>query len=341
MSKIIKGRNLMLFDENGKSFAFATKHQLSISVDTEEVSSRESGIVNDLIMTKYSWEITSENLFTTKDYKNLFNLMLNGTKITVRFGLKEDTSKTVADNEIDTWTLDVTNFYEGQVLITSLSVNSNNGENATYSVTFSGSGQLVNKIEYKDITNDVMGDAVPYIYDEDTKQLENWTMTLKNAKIPTDRIITTSDYIILIGGAADWSFWVPFTAPYDGNYRLTINTYCCYNNNGSVLSPNTYGTIKINDTDYYKSSGEYSYVKGSSSTRKTANDITYSYDGKTWYGPNKDNYESVMAYIDNFKHTVDLGYLNKGTEIKLTLGKIKGDTYTHVCFGNPKIEYIN
>ena len=42
MANVIKGRDLMLFI-NGKSIAFATSHSLSISMDTTETTSKDSG----------------------------------------------------------------------------------------------------------------------------------------------------------------------------------------------------------------------------------------------------------------------------------------------------------
>ena len=43
-SKIIKGRDLMLFDSTGKSYAFATNHTLTLTAETTDVSSKDHGI---------------------------------------------------------------------------------------------------------------------------------------------------------------------------------------------------------------------------------------------------------------------------------------------------------
>ena len=72
--------------------------------------------------------------------------MLAGDAIPVRFGLKTDQadlSKNVADGDSDLthWTSQST-YYEGKVIITSLTANANNGENATYSVTLTGTGSI-------------------------------------------------------------------------------------------------------------------------------------------------------------------------------------------------------
>lgn len=142
--KIIKGNNLMLFDDAGKSYAYATNHSISLSSEQGDTSSKDHGLWSAAEITKYSWEITSENLYTTEDYSKMFDAMILGEPITVKFGLKSETdnTKTVADGDYENWSLNTTDYYEGKVLITSLQANANNGENATYSVTLTGSGKL-------------------------------------------------------------------------------------------------------------------------------------------------------------------------------------------------------
>ncbi len=145
-NKIIKGRDLMLFNSSGNSYAYATNHTLTITAETTDISSKDHGIWGASEISKYTWEITSENLFTSDEYDSLFSTMLAGDAITVRFGLKTDQadlSKNVADGDpnLTHWTSQST-YYEGKVIITSLTANANNGENATYSVTLTGTGSI-------------------------------------------------------------------------------------------------------------------------------------------------------------------------------------------------------
>lgn len=144
-NRVIKGRDLMLFDNTGKSFAFATSHTLSISAETADISSKDHGIWGGSEVTKFSWEISSENLYTEDNYDDLFDLMLAGEPFKVRFGLKSqnDNSLNVADGDYTNWTSKNSGYYEGNVVITSLNANANNGENATYSATFTGAGKIV------------------------------------------------------------------------------------------------------------------------------------------------------------------------------------------------------
>lgn len=146
MSKIIQGRDLMLFDNDGHSYAYATNHTLTMTAETTDVSSKDHGIWGASEVSKYTWEITSENLYTVDAYDEMFDAMLAATPITVRFGLKVeqvDMSKNVADGDLALpyWTSQ-SSYYEGKVIITSLTANANNGENATFSVTLTGTGSI-------------------------------------------------------------------------------------------------------------------------------------------------------------------------------------------------------
>lgn len=140
---IIKGHNLMLFDANGESIAYATNHTLSISADAQDVSSKDHGIWKASEVNKINWEITSENLYTTTAYDSLFTSMIAREPITVFFGLKReaDNDKSVVDGDYTNWSVG-TGAYTGSAVITSLQANAPDGENATFSVTLTGSGKI-------------------------------------------------------------------------------------------------------------------------------------------------------------------------------------------------------
>lgn len=148
-NKIIKGRDLMLFDKDGHSYAFATSHTFTMNAETADVSSKDHGIWGASEVSRYTWSISSENLYTTEGYNEMFDSLIAGEPITVRFGLKTpqtDNTKNVADGEtaLPYWTSD--NVYlEGKAIITSLVANANNGENATYSIELTGTGAIAKK----------------------------------------------------------------------------------------------------------------------------------------------------------------------------------------------------
>jgi TP901-1 family phage major tail protein len=144
--KIIKGRDLMLFDGDGHSYAYATNHVFTLTAETTDISSKDHGIWGAQEVSRYTWEITSENLYTDSEYDKMFTALVNGNPINVRFGLKVeqvDLTKNVADGNtvLPYWTSRDA-YYEGKALITSLVANSNNGENATYSITLTGFGSI-------------------------------------------------------------------------------------------------------------------------------------------------------------------------------------------------------
>lgn len=160
--KLIKGDDLMLFNgTTGKSYAYATAHTLTITADTADTSSKDHGVWTGNEVSKISWEITSENLYTSEGFDALFDDMINRKAIDVAFGLKQqgEADKTVADGDYVNWTPEykadatgaptapaadttTSKMYMGQVYITSLTANANTGENATYSVTLTGTGSI-------------------------------------------------------------------------------------------------------------------------------------------------------------------------------------------------------
>lgn len=142
-NNIIKGDDLMLFDAQGKSIAFATAHTLTITADAADISSKDHGIWGGSEVNKISWEITSENLYTSDAYDTLFTSMMARTAIDVYFGLKaeNDPDKTVANGDYENWSK-ATGAYTGKAFITSLVANANSGENATFSITLTGTGKL-------------------------------------------------------------------------------------------------------------------------------------------------------------------------------------------------------
>ena len=143
---IIKGRDLLLFNSDGHSYAYATNHTMTLTMETADISSKDHGQWGAVEASRLSWEITSENLYTTSDYDTLFAQMTAGTPITVRFGLKNtpaDPDMCPADGNmaLPYWTSQST-YYSGKALITSLVANAPNGENASYNITLSGVGSL-------------------------------------------------------------------------------------------------------------------------------------------------------------------------------------------------------
>ena len=143
---IIKGDELMLFDANNKALAWATSHTLTITGNTVDISTKDHGFWGASEVGNLTWEITSENLYCDDNYDELFDIMIAKEPVTVAFAKVsnyDENGLTSVGGSVSEWTPDTTNYRSGQAVITSLTVNANTGENATYSVTFTGAGPLV------------------------------------------------------------------------------------------------------------------------------------------------------------------------------------------------------
>ena len=140
MATIIKGDELMLF-KGDKSLGYSTSHVLTISGSTIDISSKDHGYWGASEIGNITWEITSENFYTDADYDALFSAMINKEKVTVKFGHASDYDVNGL-GELSYWSPASTGLYTGEAFITSLTANANTGENATFSVTFSGAGAI-------------------------------------------------------------------------------------------------------------------------------------------------------------------------------------------------------
>ena len=102
---IIKGGDLMLFINN-KSIGYATSHSLSISADTKETSTKDSGgkwQTSEVGI--ISWTASSENLYANEaegmTYSDLFDAMVARTPIDAVFTL-EGSSTNLETGKLDT-----------------------------------------------------------------------------------------------------------------------------------------------------------------------------------------------------------------------------------------------
>lgn len=161
---ILKGENLMCFVGEGTdavSIAYATSHSLNINFSTTETSNKdqghgewqtfEGGVLN--------WDCSSDNLVGDADshgktYTDMVDLMLAKTPVTLVFGVNspnatptEEANGTLNEAPKAGWTADDAKlpYYTGKALITSISLNAPNSDNASYTVNFQGTGPLKKK----------------------------------------------------------------------------------------------------------------------------------------------------------------------------------------------------
>ncbi|MDR1556796.1 MAG: phage tail protein [Tannerellaceae bacterium] len=139
------GNDLMIF-VGGKAIALATSHTLSLTAEMKSTSSKDTGNWAASIPGGKSWEMTSENVYsadadtTQASYATLVDKWLADERVEVHFGIPKNAD---AASEVPStgWSLP-DGSYKGYAYISSISANAPNGENATFSVTLTGTGKL-------------------------------------------------------------------------------------------------------------------------------------------------------------------------------------------------------
>ncbi|GAA6467074.1 phage tail protein [Bacteroides thetaiotaomicron] len=145
-AKAVLGKDLMLFVE-AKALALATSCKLGLSAETIDTQSKDSGIWTEKDIKKLSWNASSDNLFSAdadaNSYDKLFALFIEHKPITLSFGVIANAN----ENEMPTagWTLSPGS-YTGKAIITSLEANAPDGDKATFSISFEGTGPLKKEI---------------------------------------------------------------------------------------------------------------------------------------------------------------------------------------------------
>lgn len=138
MGNILLGTDLMLFKDN-QALAVATSCKFTISANALDTSSKDHGKWTSKQAGKLSWNATSDNLFVLTDYTTLVNAMISRAEVEIQFS--SVTGKEDGLGESDSWTPNKDG-YKGKAIITSIDVNASDGENATYTVSFEGTGAL-------------------------------------------------------------------------------------------------------------------------------------------------------------------------------------------------------
>lgn len=142
-TQIIKGDELQLFLNNGAP-KYATSHVLTITGSQLDIASKDHGFWGASEVGKLTWELTAECLYTDGDYDSMFQMMIAHTPITLSFAKVKNYSVnglSSVGGDVAAWVPDVVQ-RRGNAYVTSLTANANTGENATYSITFTGAGPL-------------------------------------------------------------------------------------------------------------------------------------------------------------------------------------------------------
>jgi len=138
------GGDLMVFAHSGATkcpIAFSTSAKLSVSMKARDISSKDSGDWTEKAAGKFDWNMSTDALAnfvstgTTMAVEDLYGFMVAKCPVNVAFGKKCGTTPA--------WSLCTSaKYFSGVAYITSMDINAGDGETATYSVGFEGSGAL-------------------------------------------------------------------------------------------------------------------------------------------------------------------------------------------------------
>ena len=146
MAKKLRGRDFMVF-VGGKAVTMATSHSLNLTAQTDDTSSKDDGLASNPEVISTSWEAQTDALIPADEapgdtFDELFDLFVAGDPVAVILGVPANHS----DGEVPQagWTVpgNTQVYYSGNAIISSLSRNDPNGQNATMSMTLTGKGVL-------------------------------------------------------------------------------------------------------------------------------------------------------------------------------------------------------
>jgi predicted secreted protein len=138
---IIRGKNLMVF-VGGKSVAYATSHSVDLSTNTTEVAHKDiTGNGTETVAITTAWTMSSDSLYSYDGagtgVTDLLTAWKSSTTLDLVFGLGGTFSSTGG------WSIDSSETtLTGKAIITSLSISADASDNATFSITFQGTGDL-------------------------------------------------------------------------------------------------------------------------------------------------------------------------------------------------------
>ena len=145
-AKVLNGKDFMVF-VNDEATALATSHKLTLNAETSDAASKDDGMWDESIVTKMSWEASTEALVSAdasvNSYDTLYDLFIAGQPVTLICGIPGNLTNDGVPTE--GWQAPSTKYYTGQALITSLDRSDAKGSNSSMTVSFKGVGKLEKK----------------------------------------------------------------------------------------------------------------------------------------------------------------------------------------------------
>ena len=151
MSKTrILGDNLILsasYDDGTtyEAIGIATEHTLTINQDSIDAACKEDGVWNNAIPGNLSWSVSVSGLHAmasdgTSTFTKIFGLQKSRAKIRLKIYLRDSADIESPDTTTDSYV------YEGEASIDSLEQSASKGAVATFSASFTGAGELTEKL---------------------------------------------------------------------------------------------------------------------------------------------------------------------------------------------------
>lgn len=145
-AKVLNGKDFMIFVD-GKATALATSHKLTLNAETSDSASKDDGMWDESIVTKMSWEASTEALVSAdasvESFDALYDMFVAGEEVTLICGIPTNLSNDGVPEA--GWTAPSTKYYTGKALITSLDRSDAKGSNSTMTASFKGVGKLEKK----------------------------------------------------------------------------------------------------------------------------------------------------------------------------------------------------
>ena len=158
MSKqIIRGNELQLFI-NDEAPCWATSHTLTLGTETASVNTKDHGLTQSNTVTGLTWELSGEFLYSTTDVDMFVDLQLAAQPIQIMFSKVSNFSTaglTRAGGDTSAW-LPSPIRLTGNAYISNITANAAAGDNATYTVTFTGTSSLKNSAPINDYVRTYM-----------------------------------------------------------------------------------------------------------------------------------------------------------------------------------------
>lgn len=133
---------------DGKATALATSHKLTLTAETGDAASKDDGMWDEGIVTKMSWEASTEALVSAdadvESFDTLYDAFIAGEAVDIVSGIPANLTNDGVPSDgwksPDTKTGQI--YYKGKALITSLDRTDAKGSNSSMTVQLKGQGKL-------------------------------------------------------------------------------------------------------------------------------------------------------------------------------------------------------